>query len=269
MAIITISRQMAAFGDEVSSLVAKKLNYKFLGKKELEEKIVRLGFPESKLQKYDEKLPAFFANLIKDRDEYLDYLQTAILESAVENNCVFVGRGAFIILGQLQNHLSFRIIAPENIRISRTVSKLKISEKSAKKKLLDSDKNRLGFHKSFFNYQIDDPSLYHAVINTGLFDIDCATDFIAGTVNSVVSKEKENLGTACAEELLICQRIVNMLVLDYNLNINFMRATCRNGKITLHGTTDSAQIAKKALVIARAELPQFKVDSALQIVRDF
>ena len=69
MAVITIARQVAALGDEVASLVAKKLGYKFVGRKEIERKIVELGFPESKLEKYDERKPGFFASLAKDCDE--------------------------------------------------------------------------------------------------------------------------------------------------------------------------------------------------------
>ena len=36
MAVVTISRQIASLGDEVSALVAKKLDYKFVGRKDVE-----------------------------------------------------------------------------------------------------------------------------------------------------------------------------------------------------------------------------------------
>ncbi|MDR1748403.1 MAG: cytidylate kinase-like family protein, partial [Spirochaetaceae bacterium] len=98
MAVIAISRQVAALGDEIAASLAQKLNYRFIGRKIIEQKLVALGFPEEKLKKYDERKPGFFASLAKDRDEYLDYLQTALLESAVEGNCILIGRGAFFIL---------------------------------------------------------------------------------------------------------------------------------------------------------------------------
>ena len=86
MAIIAISRQVAALGDEIATAVAEKLGYKFITRKEIEKRIVDLGFPEEKLKKYDERKPGFFASLVKDRDEYLDYLQTAVLDAASEGN---------------------------------------------------------------------------------------------------------------------------------------------------------------------------------------
>ena len=87
MGVIAISRQVAALGDEIAAEVAEKLGYKFINRQELEKRIVTLGFPAGKLKKYDEKKPGFFASLVKDRDEYLHYLQTAVLEAA-ENKII-------------------------------------------------------------------------------------------------------------------------------------------------------------------------------------
>ena len=53
MAIITVSRQVAAHGDEVAAELAKILNYKFVTRKDIEKRIVELGFPEEKMLKYD------------------------------------------------------------------------------------------------------------------------------------------------------------------------------------------------------------------------
>lgn len=269
MAVITISRQFASLGDEVSSLVAKKLNYKFLGRKDIENKIVEKGFPKEKLGKYDEKMPGFFASLAKDRDEYLDYLQTVILEEASLNDCVIVGRGSFVILSDLANHLSFRIVSPLENRLERTKNEFNIDEKKASKMIVTEDKKRVGFHKSFFNYSVDDPELYHAVLNTGLFSVEEAAQMIAESVKDSITDEKEKSGKERVEELLVCQRIVNMLILDYNLSINFLRATVKNGKVTLHGVADSSAIVNRALMITQAELPEYNVVSAINVVQDF
>ncbi len=277
MAVITVSRQSGALGDEVCSLVAKKLNYRFVDRKEIESRIIQLGFPEEKLHKYDEKIPGFFASLSKDRDEYLDYLQTSILEAAEDNNCVIVGRGSFIILSELENHLSFRIISSQKDRIHRIMSEkdlgpdadLKREEKLALKELEKSDKQRLGFHKSFFNYKTDDPALYHAVLNTSQFSIEAAAASIAGTVAAAITPDAEKKGMLRIQELLICQRIVNMLILEYGLGINLLKATAGNGKITLHGLADSSAVVDRALTITQAELPEYNVESAISVVQDF
>ena len=68
MAIITLARQVAAKGDEVAQDLAAKLNYKFITRKQIEERIIELGFPRDKMPKYDERKPGFFASMTKDRD---------------------------------------------------------------------------------------------------------------------------------------------------------------------------------------------------------
>lgn len=269
MAIITFSRQSAALGDELSQLVAKKMNYTFVGREDLEKKIVALGFPKEKLHKYDEKSPGFFASLAKDRDEYLDYLQTAVLEVADENNCVIVGRGSSVILYSVQNHFCFRVLASKNDRIQRLNELLQLDEKRAEKKLAAADKQKSGFYKSFFNCQVDDPTLYHAVINTSAVDLDAAAEMIVTLVKASITQKKEELGRLRLDEMLVCQRIVNMLILEYCLNINFLHATARDGKVILHGVADSTAIVERALTITQAELPEYKVESAINVVQDF
>ena len=59
MAVITISRQVAALGDEIASDLAKKIGYTFIDRKQIEKRIVELGFPKEKLEKYDVRATAF------------------------------------------------------------------------------------------------------------------------------------------------------------------------------------------------------------------
>ena len=269
MAILTISRQVAAFGDEIALAAAKKIGYRFVTRTDIEKRIVELGFPAEKLRKYDEKKPGFFASLTKDRDEYFDYLQTAVLETAADGNVIMIGRGAFIILSDLPNHLAFRFIAPDAIRLERLKREFKWNDKQALKRIQESDSNRLGFHKSFFNYDNRDPALFHLVINTGMLDVDSAATMIAETVKSTITPEKEAAGQKRVDDLLIGQRIVNMLVFDYHININFLRAVIKDKKITLQGVADSAAIVDRAMAIAASELPGYSVESAISVVQDF
>ena len=269
MAILTISRQIAAMGDEIAAATAQKLGYRFVNRKDIERRIVELGFPAEKLRKYDEKKPGFFASLTKGRDEYLDYLQTAVLEAAADNNCILIGRGAFVILEDVPNHLAFRFIANDTVRLERLKREFNFDNKQAQKRMQESDSNRFGFHKSFFNYNNEDPSLFHLVINTGLFDIDSASMMIVEAVRGIIAPEKEKAGTKRIEELLIGQRIVNMLVFDFHLNINFLRAVIKGQKLILHGVAESAAVAEQAVSVAASELPGYKVESAISIVQDF
>jgi cytidylate kinase len=269
MAIITISRQVAALGDEIASSLAQELGYTFIDRKMIEKRIIELGFPEEKMKKYDERKPGFFASLAKDRDEYLDYLQTAVLEAALENNCILIGRGSFVILEDLPNRIAVRFVAKDSERISRLMREFNWDEKQAQTRIDESDTNRFGFHKSFFNLANEDPALFHMVLNTGLLDIAAAVSVIAGLVRHAVTPEKEAAGKAKIEDLLKAQRLVNSLIFEYKLNINFLTAVIHGKTIVLQGVADSAALSEKAITAATSLAPGYTVESAISVVQDF
>lgn len=269
MAVIAISRQVAAFGDEIAQKTAEILDYKFIGRKAIEQRIVNLGFPAEKLKRYDEKKPGFFASLVKDRDEYLDYLQTAVLEAASEGNCILIGRGAFIILEGVPNLFAVRCIAPDSIRTMRLMQEFGWDEKKALQRIAESDANRLGFHKSFFNLESEDPSHYNVVLNTGLLDVDIASNIIAETCHRVMTPSQEKAGVERISELLVGQRLVNKLIFEYKLNINFLRANVDKKTVILQGVSDTPVLAEKAVLIASSILPDMKIESCISVVQNF
>jgi cytidylate kinase len=269
MAIITISRQVAALGDEIAAATAEKLHYRFINRKEIEKRIIDLGFPAENLKKYDERKPGFFASLAKDRDEYIDYLQTAILEAASEGNCILIGRGSFIILEELPNLVALRFVAKDPVRVERLMKEFSWDEKQARQRITESDTNRLGFHKSFFNLENEEPSHFHLVMNTGFLDIETASNIITNTVHSYITAQKEDDGKAKLSELLKAQRLVDTLVFEYKLNINFLHAFINGKTVTLHGVADSTALAEKAVAISSKILPEYKIESVISIVQDF
>lgn len=269
MAIIAISRQVAALGDEVAQELARQTGYKFLDRKYIESKIIELGFPADKLKKYDERKPGFFASLAKNRDEYLDYLQTAVLESALEGNCILIGRGAFIILEAVPSLVSVRFVAKNEIRIKRLMNEFNWNEKQAMQRIEESDANRLGFHKSFFNLINEDPSHFHLTLNTGIIDVEKAALIIDNLRKTLITPEKEKQGIEKIKSLYEAQKLVNTLVFDYKLNIIFLKAVINDDVVVLHGVSDSAAVAEKAITIVSGLVPEKKVESCISIVQDF
>lgn len=269
MGIIAISRQVAALGDEISAEVSEKLGYRFINRQELEKRIVALGFPAEKLKKYDEKQPGFFASLVKDRDEYLHYLQTAVLETAEEGNCILIGRGAFVILESLPNLVSLRFVAKDDVRMARLQAEFNWNEKQAMQRINESDRNRRGFHKSFFNVEIDDASHFMMVLNTGIFNEKSSADAIAEIVRHYITPEREAAGKEKLAELIKCQHLVNKLVFEYKLSIEFLRAVIDGNNLTLQGVADSTVLVERAIKIAAVELPEYTITSAISVVQDF
>ncbi|MBQ5646558.1 MAG: cytidylate kinase-like family protein, partial [Treponema sp.] len=69
--------------------------------------------------------------------------------------------------------------------------------------------------------------------------------------------------------LLQCQHLVNKLIFEYKLNIEFLRAVMEDGVITLQGIADSSVLVERALKISSVEFPNYTIKSAISVVQDF
>lgn len=269
MAIITIARQVAAHGDEIAQLLASEMGYKFIKRSDTEKRIIELGFPESKLPKYDEKKPGFFASLAKDRDAYLNMTQYAILEAASQNNVIMIGRGAFAVVKGAQNNVSFRLIADEKTRLERLMGEFSWNEKQAKQRITESDQNREGFHKNFYNIDVTASENFDMVLNTSQMDDQLCVKTISAYTKAKITAQKEENGSDYIKKLLKVQEVVNKLIFEYKCNIEFLRADIEDDTVIIYGVTDSVALVEHALTIIRQELPEFKAKSAVSIVHDF
>ena len=272
MAVVAISRQVAALGDEIAAALAQKINYTFIDRMQIEKRIVELGFPQDKLPRYDERKPNFFANLAKDRDDYLNYLQYAVLEAASTGNCILIGRGAFKILESVQNLVSLRFVTPDDIRRQRLKEEKNWTDKQAQARMDESDANRRGFHKSFFNMENETPQNFLLTLNTGLVGTADAVKILEAVIKTYITPQKEQDGKVRVERLLKAQRLVNQLLFDYKLNINFLRAEVDDEKddvIVLHGVADSQALSMRAVETAAKIYPTCEIRSSISITQDF
>jgi len=269
MAIITISRQIASFGDEVATELSKRLGYSFVNRKMLESDLLKHGISEEKLSKYDERKPGFWASLARDRDEYFDYLREAVYERAKNGNCVFIGRGSFAILRDIPGCYAIRLIATDAMRITRLMKEFSWPEKKAQALLQESDTNRHGFHKCFFNIDQDDPCNYHMVLNTDSITAEIGAQIIQHSCDLSLRENEATVGVVRIGELLQAQKIVNHVVFDLKIPVHFLEATSNASELILHGVADSSAIIEKALSVAKTMAPDKKIVSGISIVQDY
>lgn len=269
MAIITIARQVAALGDEVGAALAEKMNYKFIKRTDIEQRIIELGFPKSKMPKYDERKPGFFASIAKNRDEYFNLSQYALLEAAENGNAVIIGRGAFVLFKNIPNVVSVRLVASEKIRQERLQKEFTWTEKQAKQRILESDENRIGFHKNFYNVDIDDPVNFDMVLNTGVMDISSCVDVISNYTKGKITSQNDEEGIGSVKKLLKAQSVVNKLIFEYKIKIEFMHAAIEENTVILYGVSNSNVIVEQAIQFIKHEMPGYDVQSSVSIVHDY
>jgi len=246
MAIITISRELATLGDETARELAKSLGYHLVDKNTLAERIKSYGVEDSKLKKYDERKPSFFASLSHDRDDYLHYLKTAILTEAEHGNCIFIGRGASAIFNNMPAHISLFLAAPLEIRVERVKNYFHCDGHRARQIIERSDQDRIGFHRYFFDIEWRNPENYHISLNTGITPPAACAEIVMLFKNRIFTPEAEEQNKTRLKELILEQRIKHNIMYEQGITVHFLEVSAAAGGsgaggtvVTLYGVVNS------------------------------
>ena len=105
-----------------------------------------------------------------------------ILHLAELGNVIIVGRGANVITARLDHVFHVRLVGSLERRVARLMELDKLSRKAALVLVQKEDRGRQRYLRKYFRADIDDPLIYHLVINTDRFSEDQAARLIAEAV---------------------------------------------------------------------------------------
>jgi cytidylate kinase len=269
MAIITVSRELAALGDETAHELAKQLDYRFIDKQVLEDRIKSYGVIGHKLEKYDERKPSFWASLSQDRDDYLHFLKTAIYTEAGQGGSVFIGRGASVVLRDVPGVVTVFLVAPQDIRIERVKSYFQCDEKRARQIIEQSDHDRSGFHQYFFDMEWKEPGNYHLSLNTGHLHPATCADIVKIFMDHNINEEVEAQGLQRIKELTLAQQVKHHVIYEKEIPIHFLEASVSHNIITLYGVASSQSLIETASAAAKEVAGPTQVQTEIQIVQEY
>jgi cytidylate kinase len=254
---------------ETSKELAKLLGFRLVDKHIIDERISASGIQGGKLRKYDEKRPGLFASFSQDRDEYFHYLKKALLEEAAAGDCVIVGRGAFSIFSSLPGLLSVFLVSPPELRRKRVESYFQCAEKKAQQILAQSDDDRTGFHKYFFDCDWKNPENYSITLNTGFHSpVDCAA-IIKQAFDQIQTDDVKNTYSKRLEELLLGQDIVHRILFDKHIAVRFFDVSVNENEVTLFGVASSVAVVEACAASVNEVSGKFKVSSNIQVVQEY
>ncbi len=105
-----------------------------------------------------------------------------ILQLAHIGFCIIVERGGNIVTAQMDNCLHVRLIASEEDKIKHVMEIYNFSRKDAVDYIKKEDENRKEYIQAYFHKNIEDPQLYHFIINTSEMTYAKTADLICDAV---------------------------------------------------------------------------------------
>jgi len=198
MAILTISREIGSGGREIGYNIARLLNYEYIDKEKIFSDIRSDGEDWEKWGKtLDEHRPTIWEKYDWSFQGWCALVQNHILEHALKNNVVIMGRGGNFLLKGVPYALRIRVTAPLKMRIERIMRRDSADEKTAEWLAEKTDKERSGFITALYGKDLNDPSEYDMVFDTGTKAIEEITYIVKTTLlernNLITDDAKKNL----------------------------------------------------------------------------
>lgn len=194
MPVVTVSREFGSLGTWIAEEVGARLGAPCVDKEVLAEMARQAGVPVNEIVEAEEKLlsrpmvvseemRAFFSRRgesgVLTAENYVERMSTAIRALAEQDNIVFVGRGAQLILAGMPDALHVHIFAAPEVRAARIQERRGLTNAAALQAVRQADENRRAWFRRFFtgaNWK--DSRYYDLMINTGRIPAPAAADLI-------------------------------------------------------------------------------------------
>jgi cytidylate kinase len=111
---------------------------------------------------------------------------------AYKGEAVIVGRGGQMALHGWPDVFHIRVVAPLEMRIAHLQQKENISAESARARLEASAKTRARYLRRSYGVEIEDPTMYHLTINTGLLGLSQAVNLVIQTFQAWIEADQIN-----------------------------------------------------------------------------
>ena len=263
MRIVTIAREIGAFGAEQEEKFCKALGLRSVHRDALEERFKELGTDFEQLKKFDEKKPGMFDSLFGVPNVYSATLRTAILHEALQGDVAIIGRGANFFLGDVVECLRLRFIAPLEIRAKRVASQYNIKTEQALNLVKKYDREREGFCKYFYDRKWQDSCAYDMIINTAEINVDDMLD----TLNMLSLKMAvSDYGAKRLNDLSLAYRIRHKLLILKHADITLLDIDCNDGNVVISGSVSYEGAKDKAEDIVRKVDGVKSVTNQIQVV---
>lgn len=188
----TIAREFGCQGYPLAEALVKRLNARasgdpwvVIGHEVLDEVAKLSGYTVDQIEKSRDtpaSLKAIFS-LFLDRSraeetEVFSYMREVVKGFAKRGNCVIVGRGGAFVAQDLPNCIHLRLVAPYEFRVEKIMKAHGMGRDEAEKFIDLHQGQREKFIRRLADERMDNPHLYHLIINNSRMDIENIAELV-------------------------------------------------------------------------------------------
>ena len=184
MAVITISREPGALGEEIAARVAGQLGFLLVDKARLEHLWKEIDLDEANLARADEGGSAEDRDRDPETEDCVGLLTDLIAQLAEDHDLVLIGRGGQGLFRNRPGTLHVRVVASRHFRVQQVLIHGGMAIREARHRIRELEAQRSAYVRSLYGLNWADPSLYDLTLRTDRLSIEQA-------LNLVVAAAKE------------------------------------------------------------------------------
>lgn len=204
---VTISRQAGAGGHHLAdglmeTFAAHEDKHLFGGWQVFDKRLCELvaddpvythSLEELMAEEYRTRTDEFFHQILRssvDQRAVAERVFRVVRAVASVGKAIIIGRAGSEVTRDMAGGIHVRLIAPETVRIHGVMDHYEIDEKAARAESKRLDEARARLLKTHFKVDIDDPSRYDVVFNTGRVSVDSVVDAVVMLLLHEVGKTR-------------------------------------------------------------------------------
>jgi cytidylate kinase len=218
VAVVTISRQYGSGGREVAAQLCELLGYRYFDKDLMSAVAHEVGLSPQEIVDFSEdqhQVSSFLGRVLRrpqpvrqarawtedksgartqevvelDARQSITMVRAVIHAAAKQGDVVIVGRGGQVVLQGQPGVLHVRIQAPLEERVLRVSQRDGLTREAARELIAERDRAAQDYLHTFYSIAVGDPTRYHLVLNTGLWNVETATKIIADMLRYLPAAE--------------------------------------------------------------------------------
>jgi cytidylate kinase len=206
MAVITIRGPLGSAAPEVGKQIAVLLGADYVDRELIAEVAAKLHRQEDEVREKERFPSTLFGRIAKALGEglaysagldaaylsfaemplndtrYFESLKSVVEHLAQSQPLVIRGRGSQFILKDHPSAFHILVVASLDVRVKRVMEGLNLDEEAAKKEIERFDNSIRAFIRRYFQADLEDPTNYDLVINTGRIRFQDAASLAADAV---------------------------------------------------------------------------------------
>jgi len=190
--VITVARQHGARGTELARRLAETLGFDLFDQVLIQRIAESTHLGERVVAALDERdrelmtdwLAAVASRSYLSPAEYRYHLAKVVGAIAHQGGAVIVGRGAHLILGP-GRALRVLAVAPLECRIRTVMEKENVSEREARRRIVEVEADRRAFLAKQFHAEFSQPTDFDLVVNTAALGLDGACGVVLAALEQL------------------------------------------------------------------------------------